>query len=77
MAYKTIKVLSTPESLSKNYYTIADLEKIFALKKASLLVSLSRLVKRGEIIRLRKGLYHHVTLMALADAFTLYIWTSR
>ena len=57
MAHKTIKALRTLKSLNKDYYTIADLEKIFALSRGSLFVTLSRLQKAGEIIRLRKGLY--------------------
>ena len=50
-------VLERLKSLNKDYYTIADLEKIFGTRRKSLLVGLSRLKKRGKIIRLRKGLY--------------------
>ena len=43
--------------LGKDYYTTADLEKIFGARRESLLVALSRLVKKGEMVRLQKGLY--------------------
>lgn len=43
--------------LKKNFYTIADLQKIFGMEKSSLLVTLNRLEKRGEITRLMKGVY--------------------
>ena len=43
--------------IGKDFYTISDLQKISGLKKASLLVALSRLEKRDEIRRIYKGVY--------------------
>jgi hypothetical protein len=43
--------------LPKPYFTVADLEKILGLKRASLYVTLSRLVKAGILVRLRKNAY--------------------
>jgi len=57
MALKTFQILEKLKFFNKAYYTIADLEKIFSLTRESLFVTLSRLEKAGEIIRLRKGLY--------------------
>lgn len=54
MAFKTLAKL---KEIKKDFYTIADLEKIFGLGRDSLLVALSRLEKRGQIIRLSKGIY--------------------
>lgn len=52
-----LKTLAKLKGINKDFYTISDLEKIFEQDKESLLVTLSRLEKKGEIIRLRKGLY--------------------
>lgn len=52
-----IKLLQTLRSLNKAYFTVADLEKILGLKRESLYVLLNRLVKRGVLIRLKRGVY--------------------
>jgi len=57
MAFKTWQILKRIGEFNKPYYTIADFEKIFSQDRESLLVTLSRLEKSGEIVRLRKGLY--------------------
>lgn len=45
----------------KAYFSVADLEKILALKRDSLYVTLNRLVKSGVLIRLRKNSYSFFT----------------
>jgi len=54
MANNRLKVLGT---LDKDYFSSSDLQKIFKLPRASLLVTISRLQKRGEIKRIIKGYY--------------------
>ena len=49
--------IRTLRRLGKNYYTVANLEKVFNLNRQSLLVALTRLVKRGELDRLARGVY--------------------
>ena len=44
--------------LERPYLTVADLEKILGLKRASLYVTLHRLVRYGVLERLRRGVYH-------------------
>lgn len=41
----------------KPYFTTTDLAKVLGLEKTSLLVTLSRLVKEGVLLRLRKNVY--------------------
>jgi predicted transcriptional regulator of viral defense system len=41
----------------KPYFTVADLEKILGLKRESLYVTLTRLVRAGILVRLRKNAY--------------------
>lgn len=45
------------KNLDRGYFTIADLEKITGLSRPSLKVALSRFVKQGALIRLRRGIY--------------------
>lgn len=52
-----LDILRKLESYKKPYLTIGDLEKILAAKRASLRVKLSRMVKSGILVRLRKGAY--------------------
>jgi len=54
MANNLLKKL---RDFNKNYFSISNLEKISGLEKDSLLVSLSRLEKRGEIERIGQGIY--------------------
>ena len=54
---KTIQFLKTLKVLNKSYFTVADLEKILGLKRESLYVVLSRLVKCGALTRLKRGVY--------------------
>jgi len=49
--------LKTLKSIGKSFYTLPDLEKIFGLKRKSLLVALTRLEERGELERLARGIY--------------------
>src|ERR1700682_6019810 len=43
--------------LPKPYFTATDLEKILGLPRASLYVTLTRLVQAGVLVRLRKNVY--------------------
>jgi len=49
--FKKLKVLEKP------YFTIADFEKIFEQKRESLYVTLNRLVRKGILRRLKRGVY--------------------
>jgi len=52
-----IKLIQTLKGFNKPYFTIFDLEKILNIKKESLHVTLNRLVKKGVLIRLKRGVY--------------------
>lgn len=54
MEYKTLKKL---QSLNKDYYSISDLEKILGQERDVLYVTLHRMVKKGWLRRLRRGIY--------------------
>lgn len=54
MASNRLKIL---EVLNKDFYTLSDLQKIFRLPRKSLLVTVSRMQKRGDIVRVTKGYY--------------------
>lgn len=49
--------LKTLDALNKDFYTSSDLQKIFRLPRKSMLVTVSRMQKRGEIARIAKGYY--------------------
>lgn len=51
------KLINKINKIPKGYFTFADIRKISNLKEESLRVILARLVKRGEILSLRKGIY--------------------
>jgi len=52
-----IELITKLSGFNKPYFTVADLEKILGLQKKSLLVTLTRLVKSGVLIRPRKNVY--------------------
>lgn len=52
-----IELITKLAGFNKPYFTTADLEKVLGLEKESLLVTLTRLVKSGVLIRLRKNVY--------------------
>ncbi len=52
-----VKFIQTLKSFNKPYFTLSDLEKVLNVKKASLYVTLNRLVKSGVLIRLKRGVY--------------------
>lgn len=52
-----IKLLQKLKSFDRSYFTVADLEKILDMDRNSLYVTLSRLVKSGVLIRLKRGVY--------------------
>lgn len=45
------------QTFQKDYFTVADLEKITGLERMSLKVALSRLAKKGALTRLKRGVY--------------------
>jgi len=52
-----IKLLKKLKEIDKPYFTINDLWKILNLSKQSVYVTCSRLVKSGDLYRLRKNIY--------------------
>ncbi len=54
---KDSALISRLLSLPKPYFTATDLEKILGLPRASLYVTLTRLVQAGVLARLRKNVY--------------------
>lgn len=52
-----IELINTLNGLGKAYFTVGDLEKIIKLERNSLLVILSRLVKKGILRRVRRNIY--------------------
>ena len=59
---KTLNFIKKLKNFNRDYFTIADLEKITGLSRPSLKVALSRFTNQGVLIRLRRGVY------ALADS---------
>ncbi len=51
------KLIQKINNIPKPYFSFSDIRKIAGMEDASLKVSLSRIVKRGELIRLSKGIY--------------------
>lgn len=54
---KTINLIKTLFSLDKGYFTSADLEKITGLAKNSLKVAVYRLIKKGLLTKIKRGIY--------------------
>jgi predicted transcriptional regulator of viral defense system len=52
-----VKLLQILRGFNKSYFTVADFEKILAMKRNVLYVSLNRLVKSGVLVRLKRGVY--------------------
>jgi predicted transcriptional regulator of viral defense system len=52
-----IALIKTLSGLDKGYFTFADLERITGQEKRSLKVTVSRLVKRGILARIKRGVY--------------------
>lgn len=53
----TLNFIKKLESFKRDYFTIADLEKITGLSRPSLKVALSRFVEKAVLIRLKRGVY--------------------
>lgn len=53
----TMEFIKKLQTLNRGFFTTADLEKITLLKRNSLKVSLHRLVKKGVLVRLKRGIY--------------------
>jgi predicted transcriptional regulator of viral defense system len=54
---KAIELIKSLERFNKPFYSIADLEKVTGLSKDSLYVTIKRLVDRGILERIGKGIY--------------------
>ena len=54
---KTIELINKLKAFDKGYFTIADLQKIIDLPKDSLKVTISRLVAKGVLARIKRGVY--------------------
>ena len=52
-----IELLQILRGFNKPYYTVADFEKVLNLNRDSLYVLFNRLVKKGVLIRLKRGIY--------------------
>lgn len=52
-----IEMIKELTLLNKAYFTVADLEKVLSLERKSLLVTLTRLVKSGVLIRIKRNMY--------------------
>ena len=53
----TLKLIKKLQSLNRAYFTTADLQKVTGLPRASLKVTLSRLVDKEVLVRLKRGVY--------------------
>ena len=53
----TIELIQTLQSLDRVYFSVADMEMITALSKASLKVALSRLTAKKILTRVKRGVY--------------------
>jgi len=53
----TIELIKRFRSLDKGFFTIPDLQKITDLSRDSLKVSISRLVDKGVLVRIKRGIY--------------------
>lgn len=51
------KLIQKIKNIPKSYFSFTDLKKISELSDESLKVAISRMIKNGEIIKLRKGVY--------------------
>ncbi|MFH1657599.1 MAG: type IV toxin-antitoxin system AbiEi family antitoxin domain-containing protein [bacterium] len=54
---KILDFIKKLQNLDRDYFTIADLEKITGLSRPSLKVALSRFAAQGVLIRLKRGIY--------------------
>ena len=54
---RDIELVKRLQQIDKPFYTIEDLEKITGLERDSLYVTLNRLLKRGTLERIRRGIY--------------------
>lgn len=53
----TIELIKKLQSLDKGYFTIADMQKITDLSRNSLKVSINRLIEKGVLTRIKRGVY--------------------
>lgn len=69
-----IKLIDKLKSIPKSYYSFADIRKIADMDDQSLKVALSRLVQRGTITRLMKGVYTHDLFFLNMEEFALRVY---
>lgn len=51
------KLIQKINKIPKSYFSFADIRKVAGMEDASLKVALSRMIKRGELLRIEKGIY--------------------
>jgi predicted transcriptional regulator of viral defense system len=71
---KTIDFIKSLEQLNKQFYSIADMEKITGLSRESLYVSLKRLVERGILERMSRGTYCLFTTKASIEKIASFLY---
>lgn len=54
---KALDLITTLQQIGKDYYSLADLEKITGLSRQSLRIAVHRWTKRGLLIRMGRGQY--------------------
>lgn len=72
---KVIEFIKTLERLNRPYYSIADIEKITGLSRKSIYVAMKRLVDRGILDRMGRGIYRPFTAKSSIEkiAASLYM----
>jgi len=56
----TIELIKKLKTLDKGYFTVADMQKITNLSRNSLKVTISRLIEKGVLTKIRRGIYQLV-----------------
>lgn len=72
---KAIELVKSLEQFNKQLYSIADLEKITAMSRTSIYVMANRLVEKGILERIGRGIYRLFTAKASVEkiAASLYM----
>ena len=56
----TIELIKKLQALDKGYFTVADMQKITNLSRNSLKVTINRLIEKGVLTKIRRGIYQLV-----------------
>ncbi|MBI5187679.1 MAG: type IV toxin-antitoxin system AbiEi family antitoxin domain-containing protein [Nitrospirae bacterium] len=72
---KTIELIKSLERFNKPFYSIADIEKITGLSRKSLYVAVKRLVDRGILERVGKGIYRPFTVKLSIERIAASLYT--